>query len=62
MYHGWGRGDVHAGFWWRYLREEDHLEDPGVEVKINEMYLRDVRWSVWTESMWFRIWTGGGLL
>jgi len=25
-----GRGEVHRGFWWRNVRERDHLEDPGV--------------------------------
>jgi hypothetical protein len=25
---------VHTGFWWRYLREGDHLEDPGVDERI----------------------------
>jgi len=25
---------VHAGFWWRYLREGHHLEDIGVDGRI----------------------------
>jgi hypothetical protein len=25
-----GKGYVHIGFWWGYLMEGDHLEDPGV--------------------------------
>jgi hypothetical protein len=27
----WGRREV---FWWRNLRERDHLEDPGVDMRI----------------------------
>jgi hypothetical protein len=30
----WARGDVHTGFWWAYLREREHLKDPGVDRKI----------------------------
>jgi hypothetical protein len=34
MWHVWGRGEVHTGFWWGNLREEDHVEDPGVNGRI----------------------------
>ena len=29
-----GRGRTYTGFWWRNLRETDHLEDPGVDGRI----------------------------
>ena len=28
------RGEVHTGFWWGSLREEDHLEDPEEDGRI----------------------------
>jgi hypothetical protein len=29
-----GERDVHTGFWWGNLKEEFHLEDPGVNGRI----------------------------
>jgi hypothetical protein len=29
-----GRGKVYTGFWWINLRARDHLEEPGVDVRI----------------------------
>jgi hypothetical protein len=29
-----GRGEAYAGFWWRNLRERNHLEEPGVDGRI----------------------------
>jgi len=40
------RGETHRGFWWRNLREKDHLEDPDVDGSI---ILRCI----------FRKWDGG---
>jgi hypothetical protein len=46
------------GFWWRNLRERDHLEDPSVDGKII------LKWifgkyvgRAWTGSIWLRIGT-----
>jgi len=30
-----GRGEVYTGFWCGNLRERDHLEDPGLDGRIN---------------------------
>jgi hypothetical protein len=57
------RGKVYTGFWWRNLRERDHLEDPGVDVRIILRWIfRKWDVGVWTRSSWLRIGTGGGLL
>jgi hypothetical protein len=29
-----GRGGAYTGFWWRNLKERDHLEDPGIDKRI----------------------------
>jgi len=28
------RGEVHKGFWWRNVKERDHMEDLGVDGRI----------------------------
>jgi len=38
-----GRGEVYTGFWWGNLRESDHLEDSGIDGRINiKMDLQEV--------------------
>jgi hypothetical protein len=49
----------YAGFWWRNLRERDHLENPGVDRKMD---LQEVGWEAWTGLKWLRIGTGDGHL
>jgi hypothetical protein len=34
MWHVWGRGEMHTGFWWGDVRERGHLKDPDVDGKI----------------------------
>jgi hypothetical protein len=46
MYHVWGSGEVHTGFWWGNLREIGLLED---QVANGRIILRRI----------FRKWNGG---
>jgi hypothetical protein len=49
--------------WWENLREGDHLEDPGLDVRIILRWIfRKWGRGAWTRSTRFRIGTGGGLL
>jgi len=61
--YGREREDVYTGFCWGNLREQDHLEDPGV---VGRIILRWIfrKWNVgaWTGFIWLRIGTGGGHL
>jgi hypothetical protein len=34
MSHELCRGEVYTGFWWRNLRERDHLGDSGLDERI----------------------------
>ena len=34
MWHVWGTGEVHTGFWQGHLRGKDHIEDLGVDGRI----------------------------
>ena len=59
MWHVWGTGEVHTGFWWEDLMERDHLEDLGVDGRII------LKWIKWDEEvqngfLWLRRGTGGG--
>jgi hypothetical protein len=46
MWHVWGTGEVHKGFWLGDLRESDHLEDLGVDEEYDIiMDLQTVGWE-----------------
>jgi hypothetical protein len=52
---------VHTGFWWRNLREEDYLKDPGVDGRTILKWIN--KWvGARTGSIWLRIGTGGRLV
>jgi len=48
-------------FWWRNLREKDHLGDQGINYRIIlRCIFRKCDVGAWTGSSWLRIGTGGG--
>ena len=55
------RGEVHTGSWCGNLGERVHLEYQGVDGRII-LKLTLSGFGTWTELIWPRIGTGGGLL
>jgi len=56
-----GGGEVYSGFLWGDMRERDHLEDPGVDLRIIlRCIFRKCFVGSWAGSNWLRIGTGGG--
>jgi hypothetical protein len=54
------RGEVYTGFWWGNMRETDHLEDPGVDGRIQIRWIfRKCDLGKWTGLIWLAIGTGG---
>jgi len=49
-------------FWLENLKARDHLEDLSIDGKVLEWILGKYGGKVWTEYIWLRIGTGGGLL
>jgi hypothetical protein len=58
-----GRTEMHRGFWWRNLKERDHLKALGVDGRIilkgtlKKLYIR-----AWIGSIWLTIGTRDGPL
>jgi hypothetical protein len=63
MWHVWGTGELHTGFWWGDLRERDHSEELGIDGRTILKWIFK-RWDgeSWTGLIWLRIGTGGGRL
>jgi hypothetical protein len=59
----WGRGELHAVFWWEDLMEKEHLEDPGLDRKIIlKLIFKKWHGKIWTGVIWLRIVKNGGKL
>jgi hypothetical protein len=56
-----GRGEAYTRFWWRNLRERDHLEDPYVDRRILLRWIFRKWDGVWAGLSWLRIGKRGGL-
>jgi len=51
---------VYTRFWWGNLKKGDHLEDPGIDVRIILRWIfRKWNVEVWTGLISLRIETGG---
>jgi hypothetical protein len=63
MWHVWGTGEVHRGFWWGDLREGIHLEDLGIYIRIILKWIFKT-WDgeAWAGLLWLKIGTGGNRL
>jgi hypothetical protein len=57
-----GKRDVHTGFWWVDVREDNHLGHPGVDGRIILKWFFKKWDGVWPGLNWLSIRTGGGLL
>ena len=63
MWHVWGTGKMHTGFWWGVLKERGRLETLGVNrMIILKWIFKKCDGEAWTGFIWLRIGTGGWLL
>jgi hypothetical protein len=53
---------VSTGVWWGILRERGHLEDPIIDERIILRWVSRSGMGVWTDLVWIRTGTIGGLL
>jgi hypothetical protein len=61
MWHVWETGEVDTGFWWRILRETDHLEGMFVDRRVILKWIFKM-WDGETSTglLWLRIGLSGG--
>jgi hypothetical protein len=57
----YGGREVHTRFWQGNLRENDHLEDPGVDGRIILRWIFRKWDGAWSVLIWLRFGTGSGL-
>jgi hypothetical protein len=63
MWQEWERREVYIGFWWKNLKERDHLDDLGADERIIIKCMFNKRdGGTWTGLIWLGVGTGGGLL
>jgi hypothetical protein len=49
----WWTGEVYRGFFWKYLKEGDYLEDIGVDgLIILRSIFKRWDWESWTGLLW----------
>jgi len=59
----WDTGKMHTGFWWGYLRDNDHLEDLGGDGRIIlKMILEQWDGETWPGFIWLRLGKCGEVL
>jgi hypothetical protein len=56
-----GRREVYAGFWWRFFRERDYLEDLGEVGRIISEWIFK-KWDGTHGLEWVRMGTDAGFL
>jgi hypothetical protein len=62
MWHAWERGEICRGFWWECPKENDQLEDQGVDGKMGSKWTLGRLFGGCNGFTWLKIGTGGRLL